>query len=701
MRTISEAKAGDTIYVGDIDFDELPPGWQTTLNSSKRLIVNKSLTIKSGKPDGSAAVFAGGSFILSGPILDAQSISCNFENIIFDGGIDTAELALEDWELIDTEPEPKKAQFAATFKGNVDASFSNCKFTRYMHEYGGAFFGYYGEYDWTQPGDELYACRDNKYCKLNISLFDCDFFENTAYYAGGAIYLEGLEDNISLYAERCSFNANTSTVGRFDQAGGYASWLGEGGGAIFSRRANISLYKCSITANVGNLVYTSANGDGTKGGGIACNSGTLNMIDCLVEGNTASVGGGVSLLLTKTNIDGCVISENNASTKADFYHEDWDFGDEGQPVYLGLLESRLTGMQTGAGYAGGIYASIEGPVYVTVVNTKIVFNTAQIAYGGFYAFYSESYVPIDGFGSVDFVFSTYANNRSEYDFDDEEGEAWFSIPGDIWEIPFVAAFGCVIFDDSLGSKYLPHETPNENNNYNYFALSQQSPGDNAPADFEVPSELVKTIYEGRFENSIGQFYVGTNYNPEVTLRLDAEGGTISQRETTHSYGQVLVLPEPTKKGYDFLGWHHADGKAFAIENLMFSVDVEAYDIHAKWASSPRKGLPLWGIALFALVAIGACGGILIWRKSKKPALADKAALPELESNGDELDGFAIMHRLTMREKEIAEFLLEGKTQKEIAGELGISAETVKTHVKNLYEKANVKSKYELFAKTKK
>ncbi len=42
--------------------------------------------------------------------------------------------------------------------------------------------------------------------------------------------------------------------------------------------------------------------------------------------------------------------------------------------------------------------------------------------------------------------------------------------------------------------------------------------------------------------------------------------------------------------------------------------------------------------------------------------------------------------LTLREIQILEFLSEGKSNKEIAGYLSISDETVKTHLKRLYEK---------------
>jgi DNA-binding NarL/FixJ family response regulator len=50
--------------------------------------------------------------------------------------------------------------------------------------------------------------------------------------------------------------------------------------------------------------------------------------------------------------------------------------------------------------------------------------------------------------------------------------------------------------------------------------------------------------------------------------------------------------------------------------------------------------------------------------------------------------------LTHREKSILKFLMEGKTNKEISGALHISTETVKSHIKNVYQKLKVKNRVE-------
>lgn len=57
--------------------------------------------------------------------------------------------------------------------------------------------------------------------------------------------------------------------------------------------------------------------------------------------------------------------------------------------------------------------------------------------------------------------------------------------------------------------------------------------------------------------------------------------------------------------------------------------------------------------------------------------------------------FNIAEKLTEREGEIATLLIKGKTYRMIAGELHVSENTVKTHIKNIYSKAGVQSRVEL------
>lgn len=67
-----------------------------------------------------------------------------------------------------------------------------------------------------------------------------------------------------------------------------------------------------------------------------------------------------------------------------------------------------------------------------------------------------------------------------------------------------------------------------------------------------------------------------------------------------------------------------------------------------------------------------------------PAKQDRLALHLAQSG-----------KLSAREIEVTNLLLRGKTYRKIAGELHISENTVKTHVKNIYSKFNIQSRGEL------
>jgi len=75
-------------------------------------------------------------------------------------------------------------------------------------------------------------------------------------------------------------------------------------------------------------------------------------------------------------------------------------------------------------------------------------------------------------------------------------------------------------------------------------------------------------------------------------------------------------------------------------------------------------------------------------------------LGELRAGGrDGFAGFFEEYGLTSREREVFTLLLTtGGAQKHIAGQLDLSADTVKFHVKNIYRKLGVQSRAELEAK---
>lgn len=69
---------------------------------------------------------------------------------------------------------------------------------------------------------------------------------------------------------------------------------------------------------------------------------------------------------------------------------------------------------------------------------------------------------------------------------------------------------------------------------------------------------------------------------------------------------------------------------------------------------------------------------------------------ELESE----DFNSLLVGLTMRQKEVYELIIAGKTNKEIISELFIEQSTLKSHINQIYKKLHIKSRNELRSKLK-
>jgi len=74
--------------------------------------------------------------------------------------------------------------------------------------------------------------------------------------------------------------------------------------------------------------------------------------------------------------------------------------------------------------------------------------------------------------------------------------------------------------------------------------------------------------------------------------------------------------------------------------------------------------------------------------------------PEIESLLPQIDLFCKKNNISKREKEIIRLLVEGKSNKDIAGILYISVNTVKTHVKNIFQKLGVTNRVQILYKIK-
>lgn len=649
---INAANDGDTLYVGDIDFS--PVGGVN--NTWMRIEANKSLTFKSGKKDGKS-VFTNGSIILTGSKSAGGKNTFYFENIIFEGGIDTAELKTTDFdypwsetEQCFTMNEPEMAQYAISFKGNVDAEFVGCDFRNYMHEYGPVMHIRYGDY--TQSPSLLEMFGDYSNCTLNIKFSRCNITGNAAFYDGGAIYISG-NNNVTLTAADCVFGNNYSGEGDFRF----------GGGAIFASGAKIVMERCRIENNSANHLFPDMDlpdEDKHEGGGLCLHSSNLTLTNSYITGNSASMGGGIAFTDSDAVIDGCVFTGN----RAEEHSTNWT-GD------LGPWNNMAQG--------GAIYHTGLTGTKVTVINSSIYKNSAQNAYGGIYSHYSGVVVEIAD-GQLELKLCTYAGNTcdSEYDYSAEDMFPWCSHPGDILEIPQLNMSGCVIIDDTFEKDFPRNEQPTADNAYNYIASPAAAVSDGLSVkypetpshftpdipegkDFSVPAEYAAELLNGRYDGALKNVHVGNNYDA----------------------------------------------------SLYPSADLPASDTDVRKSAK----FPYWIIALAAaVIAVIAIVIVVIRKKSNKNAGDSENILPENAAEPEQsgqpvvkawftkseietiLTSFPKAQTMTGREVEVFTEMLEGKRQKEIAYDLGIEITTVKDFYRKIYDKLESANKDDLLKK---
>jgi hypothetical protein len=188
---------------------------------------------------------------------------------------------------------------------------------------------------------------------LDLSLNNCSFTGNSGYYAGGAIYLDG-NGNVSLTAKNCNFNNNICTVGNYC----------EGGGAVYAYMAALHFEDCAFSDNTANHPYDGERFDGTDstGGGAIKVYGSvegqptvLNMENCVLTGNRASMGGAVCIFNSTVTIDGCIIAENRAEPYVVDARSEW-------------------GVSSNMGMGGGVY--VNNPIVVRL-KTPVFTQTLQ------------------------------------------------------------------------------------------------------------------------------------------------------------------------------------------------------------------------------------------------------------------------------------------------------------------------------------
>ncbi len=641
MAAVHTAEDGDVLLVGDIDFSPLSPD---VPNSTMSITIDKSITIKSGKAQGTAT-FLNGGFLLSGSKVTGEILTVSFENIIFDGKANFDSLTEQDfaypWSEVDQAPSyyaPLKAQQALSFKGNVDASFTGCSFQNYMHEYGPVIDIRYGDY----TGNEFYQGFDDfSGCRLNLDFDNCRILRNTAFYDGGAIYIEG-NQNVTLRAQNTVFFENRSTNGNYRR----------GGGAIWASGAALMFTDCTLEQNIANYVFPDTvlpEIDSLKGGAVLLEDGSLTMTNCTLRENCASVGGAISLTNGKAELDGCRLTGNQAQ-------------------HWATNPYNSVGPKSNMGQGGALYVEGNRNDTTLLINCEIKNNTASMAYGGIYGYYVDFEDPSLPAYLLKAVLCSFEGNTShmDYDYKADNVHLWWSHPGDLYANPHVSMFGCYVIDESYANDLPRHDTPSEENDYNYLSAT----ADSIMLGYPIPAAAAEKFIADRYEGKLASIHVGSNYKESLYKEEPPTPPDITPPSTTGPSGTESAPTAPSK-------------------------DTSAQAPAWGWIA---------GIACFVLLAAGIC---LYWyrRKMSVPAAAPQpvAEAPRVVlSRYDDAQIARILANipeaqlLTPRETEVLQEMLKGKKQGEVAYYLGIEVSTVKDFYRKIYGKLNVANKDGIF-----
>lgn len=117
-----------------------------------------------------------------------------------------------------------------------------------------------------------------------------------------------------------------------------------------------------------------------------------------------------------------------------------------------------------------------------------------------------------------------------------------------------------------------------------------------------------------------------------------------------------------------------------------------------------QGIPVTGLALISLVSLGvlAINPIVVKRlEHRRSPAAEHAPVNAAEANDVRtmqeslLRSFAEAHHLTARETDVLILLCQGRTRTYIADELGLSPNTIKGYIHNVYQKSGAVDKQDL------
>ena len=111
---------------------------------------------------------------------------------------------------------------------------------------------------------------------------------------GGAAFF--VSDGQTVNMTRCRVGSNAIS---------FKTDLTGGGGILVQSGGTLSMTKCEVSSN-------DARAGGFGYGGGIYSSGSLTLIDCMIDHNSSDIGGGLYLALSEADIWGCTITHNNA-----------------------------------------------------------------------------------------------------------------------------------------------------------------------------------------------------------------------------------------------------------------------------------------------------------------------------------------------------------------------------------------------------
>ena len=656
---ISAANDGDVILVDDIDFTS---GVTGLYNVYERIEIKKSITIK-GKDSGST--FKRGSFDIFGGKTYADLLSVRFENINFSLYENNKDLTSEEWK------DDAKLQYASFFSGNVNASYKGCTFKGYMNYEGGALYGMYGNYQ--ENPDYLTLYGDQTSAKLNINLDNCTFVDNAAYHAGGALFFDGYQDNVSININKTVFDNNIS--GTFDKKG----W---GGGAIYATDIALKAVDSKFTNNLANYVYQgdTSTQDGSQGGAICLFNSEFDFDNVLIANNRASYGGGLYFGNTNGRIISSAIENNTAQRSSN------------EEIFYGKMANSELG--------GAIYFTGSGHS-LKVLNSKIINNLSHNVYSGIAhpIIYGENDV-----NNIELFYSLYANKpflATEFEFD-------FDKPDDVLAYQSFNIKGSVVLDEIYKETFVRDEAPSVENGYNRLTSVSKAletgllslDKDNnyqfnssSLKDFVVPEKILNEIF-GENAKYLSGISLGSTRNPSCKLNI-YNGKDLIESKNVHFLEEIALRQLESTKFKKFIGYKDESGRLLGNKFIYDGKDnITSINIYAKYENTSLFYFLAIGVPIISvLLIVGVVITVLLIIKKKKNAKQPK---PSFTFTEEEINKFLACYDkvLTNKEKDIATAILKGKTRDEIASKNYISKATVKTHINHIYTKLNVFSRNE-------